>query len=160
MKKLYTFSIMTLLTIFLLSTGASAASANYIQWETEPNDSWATGSQVITYNIDEAINRGYISSVNDIDYWKFEYGINSNGYQIALQVPDGGYNYGVVVYEKINGKYVEVARDNGDFYQNVYLNIPGLKSDGSVPQYVIGIFSPYNIIYTPDKYYQLVVSPL
>lgn len=160
MKKLYTFSIMTLLTIFLLSTGASAASANYIQWETEPNDSWATGSQVITYNIDQAINRGYISSVNDIDYWKFEYGANPNGYQIALQVPDGGYNYGVVVYEKINGKYVEVARDNGDFYKNVYLNIPGLKSDGTVPQYVIGIFSPYNIIYTPDKYYQLVVSPL
>ncbi|MFC9539910.1 hypothetical protein ACFTQ7_08480 [Lysinibacillus sp. NPDC056959] len=158
MKKLYTFSIMTLLSIFLLSTGASA-SENYIQWETEPNDSWDTGSFLMTYNYNQAINRGYISSKNDVDYWKFEYGNNPNGYQVALEVP-GGYNYGVVVMEKINGKYVEVARDNGDFGKNAYVNIPGLKSDNSVPQYIIGIFSPYNIIYTPDEYYQLVVSPL
>lgn len=160
MKRIKRLSIMTLLTVFLLSFGASSVSANYIQWETEPNNSFTSASQLITYNYSDAINRGYISSASDVDYWKFDYGTDPDGYQIALQIPDGGYNYGVVVFEKINGSYTEIARNNGDFYQNVYLNIPGLKSDGSVPQYLIAVFSPYNIIFSPDKYYQLVVSPL
>lgn len=159
-KKSFKLTIMTVLTIFLLSIGMGSASASHIQWESEPNDSFQTASQIITHNYNNAVNRGYISSSTDIDYWKFEYGANPNGYQIALQIPEGGYNYGVAVLEKINGTYVSIARNDGNFNQDVYLTIPGLKSDGTIPQYIIAIYSPYNIIFTPDKYYQLVVDPI
>ena len=155
-----TFIALAAAVMLVVGSNSALASNQHIQWETEPNDTFATASQAISYNISQAINRGFISSTTDIDYWKFEYGTNPNGYQIALQVPSGGYNYGVSVFEKVNGQYQLFSNDPGDFYEDVYVTIPGPRSDGTIREFIIAIYSPYNIIFTPDKYYQLVIDPL
>lgn len=150
--------VVTLSTVALLSMGGTSAFAAISNWETEPN-TLDNPNFAVPYNLDQAVNRGFISSTTDVDHWNSWFNLNTD-YEIALQSPDGGYDYNFTVYEKINGELVEIARSTGDFYENDYVTIPGLKPDGIVPQYIIAVYSQYYNIYTPDKNYNLVIRPI
>lgn len=154
MKKIKKLSIMTLLTVFLLSMAASSASANYTQWESEPNGTFQTADRLISYNINQAINQGYLSNNNDIDYWVFDYGTASS-YHVAIQAPVND-NYYVIVYQKVGTEYHYVSTHFGN---SIYFSLPGLSSSGVVPEYYLAVSSSISTV-TPYDYYQIVVDPI
>lgn len=151
------FSVITLLAVFLLTLGGTSVFAQFINWESEPNNSFETADTAATYNYDNALNKGYLTQ-NDNDYWNF-YLTQPGTHKITLQSPYS-YNYDFILYETLsNGQRVELYRSNGDYYEDDIVTVSGLKPDGTVPNYTLLIFPYTPFGYNADSPYTLTIEP-
>ncbi|MET3549249.1 hypothetical protein ABID47_005886 [Paenibacillus favisporus] len=158
--------IVSIVAAFMLVFGATSAFAetsdsvsiqNLVNYESEPNDSYETADTAVNYNMDWGTNQGYINRAGDIDFWHLLTS-NAASYTIDLLSPQN-FDFNFVVLEKIPGQegYTEVARSNSQ-NSSARLTVPGIKSDGSVPNYYVMVYGQYGSFNTTSPY-TLAITP-
>lgn len=143
MNKIKKLSIMTLLTVFLLSLGATSAFASVSNYESEPNDGFSTANTMIHLSYGE--NYGEISGYSDIDNWKF-YTRSNRTHHIGIINPSYS-NYQYTVFEKTATGYQFITTSNG------WVMVPGDNTTTGLPrEYYVVVSAPSGSYISPEYY--------